>query len=75
MELLSVLYGVVPELAGAGKHEQAFAMFYTATIGGGALSPVVFVRLGDVIGVSGALMPLAAILLFTLPLSWRVQKE
>jgi MFS family permease len=71
----SVLYGVVPELAKAGKREQAFALFYTCTIGGGALSPVLFGRLGDVAGVSAALISLAAILLFTLPLSWRVQKE
>ncbi|MBV7537055.1 MFS transporter [Duganella sp. sic0402] len=70
----SVLYGVVPELAPAGKHEQAFAWFYTGTIGAGALSPVLFGRLGDVMGVSVALCALAALLLLTLPLSWRVQK-
>jgi FSR family fosmidomycin resistance protein-like MFS transporter len=70
----SVLYGVVPELAGAGQREQAFARFYTCTIGGGALAPVLFGRLGDVAGVPAALISLAAILLFTLPLSWRVQK-
>ncbi|SDF97493.1 MULTISPECIES: MFS transporter [unclassified Duganella] len=70
----SVLYGVVPELAAAGKHEQAFAWFYTGTIGAGALSPVLFGRLGDAMGVSVALCALAALLLLTLPLSWRVQK-
>jgi FSR family fosmidomycin resistance protein-like MFS transporter len=70
----SVLYGVVPELAGAGKREHAFALFYTGTIGGGALSPVLFGRLGDVAGVPAAVITLAAILLFTLPLSWQVQK-
>lgn len=70
----SVLYGAVPELAAPGKREQAFALFYTGTIGAGALSPVLFGRLGDVMGVPIALMSLAAILLLTLPLSWRVQK-
>ncbi len=70
----SVLYGVVPELAPPGKHEQAFAWFYTFTIGAGALSPVLFGRLGDAMGVSVALCTLAAILLCTLPLAWRVQK-
>jgi MFS family permease len=70
----SVLYGVVPELAAAGRHEQAFAWFYTGTIGAGALSPVLFGRLGDVLGVPVALCALAALLLLTLPLSWRVQK-
>ncbi|RQR52259.1 MFS transporter [Burkholderia sp. Bp9125] len=70
----SVLYGVVPELAGPGRRDQAFALFYTGTIGGGALAPVVFGRLGDVAGVPVALIALAAILLLTLPLSWYVQK-
>ncbi|AMP05005.1 major Facilitator Superfamily protein [Collimonas pratensis] len=70
----SVLYGVVPELASPGKREQTFALFYTGTIGGGALSPVLFGRLGDVAGVPIAVITLAAILLFTLPLSWQVQK-
>ncbi|KWK81600.1 MFS transporter [Burkholderia ubonensis] len=70
----SVLYGVVPELAGAGRRDQAFALFYTGTIGGGALAPVVFGRLGDVAGVPAALAALAALLLLTLPLSWYVQK-
>jgi MFS family permease len=71
----SVLYGAVPELAAPGKREQAFALFYTGTIGAGALSPVLFGRIGDVMGVPVALLLLAAILLLTLPLSWRVQKS
>jgi len=70
----SVLYGAVPELAAPGKREQAFAMFYTGTIGAGALAPVIFGRVGDAMGVPVALISLAIILLFTLPLSWRVQK-
>ncbi len=70
----SVLYGVVPELTSPGKREQAFALFYTGTIGGGALAPILFGRLGDFAGVPVALVSLAAILLFTLPLSWRVQQ-
>jgi MFS family permease len=70
----SVLYGVVPELAAPGRREHAFALFYTGTIGAGALSPVLFGRLSDVMGMPVALESLAVILLFTLPLSWRVQK-
>ena len=70
----SVLYGVVPELAAPGKHEQAFALFYTGTIGAGALSPVLLGALGDSVGVPFALIALATLLLFTLPLSWQVQK-
>ncbi|NVZ28527.1 MFS transporter [Pseudomonas gingeri] len=70
----SVLYGVVPEVSGPGRREQAFALFYTGTIGGGALAPVLFGRLGDASGVAVAVITLAAILLLTLPLSWAVQR-
>jgi FSR family fosmidomycin resistance protein-like MFS transporter len=70
----SVLYGAVPDLAGAGKREQAFALFYTGTIGGGALAPVVFGAVGDVLGVPVAVMVLAGMLGVTLPLAWLVQR-
>ncbi|ERH56486.1 MFS transporter, partial [Pseudomonas simiae] len=59
----SVLYGAVPDLAGAEKREQAFAVFYTGTIGGGALAPVVFGGVGDALGVPVAVMVLAGVLL------------
>ena len=71
----SVLYGAVPDLAGAGKRDQAFAVFYTGTIGGGALAPVLFGGLGDATEVPVAVMLLAGTLLLTLPLSWVVQRE
>jgi MFS family permease len=71
----SVLYGAVPDLSGSGRREQAFALFYTGTIGGGALAPVLFGRLGDAAGIPAALITLAATLLLTLPLSWAVQKS
>ncbi|MCF5321894.1 MFS transporter, partial [Pseudomonas simiae] len=61
----SVLYGAVPDLAGAEKREQAFAVFYTGTIGGGALAPVVFGGVGDALGVPVAVMVLAGVLLVT----------
>lgn len=70
----SVLYGAVPELAAPGRREQAFALFYTGTIGAGALSPVLFGRVGDLMGVPVALLSLAALLLLTLPLSWLVER-
>ena len=70
----SVLYGAVPDLAGAGKREQAFAVFYTGTIGGGALAPVVFGGVGDALGVPVAMMVLAGGLMVTLPLAWVVQR-
>jgi len=71
----SVLYGAVPDLAGEGRVDHAFALFYTGTIGGGALAPVLFGSLGDVTGIPVAVVGLAALLLLTLPLSWWVQKS
>ena len=71
----SVLYGAVPELAAPGRREHAFALFYTGVIGGGALAPILFGRLGDAAGVTTALMVLAVSLLCTLPLSWCVQRH
>ncbi|MGY2681503.1 MFS transporter [Pseudomonas tolaasii] len=70
----SVLYGAVPDLAGAGKREQAFAVFYTGTIGGGALAPVLFGGVGDALGVPVAATVLAGLLCLTLPLAWVVQR-
>ncbi len=71
----SVLYGAVPELAGAARRDHAFALFYTGTIGAGAISPVLFGRLGDLSGIPMALEILAVFLLLTLPLSWQVQRQ
>jgi MFS transporter, FSR family, fosmidomycin resistance protein len=65
----SVLYGTVPELAEPGRTEQAFALFYTGTIGSGALAPVLYGILGDAAGVSSATLATAATALATIPLA------
>ena len=70
----SVLYGAVPDLAGTRKREQAFAVFYTGTIGGGALAPVVFGGVGDALSIPVAVMVLAGVLMMTLPLAWVVRR-
>ncbi|MES2296600.1 MAG: MFS transporter [Pseudomonadota bacterium] len=70
----SVLYGSVPELAEPGQREHAFALFYTATIGGGALAPLVLGAIGDHLGVGATVLLTAALALLTLPLSWLVQR-
>ena len=71
----SVLYGAVPDLASAGQRERAFALFYTGTIGGGALAPVLMGGVGDALGVPVAVMVLAGMLLVTLPLVWEVRRR
>ena len=49
----TVLYGTVPESSHPDRTERAFALFYTGTIGAGAIAPVIYDFLGDRIGVQG----------------------
>ena len=46
----SVLYGTVPELTPPHQTERDFALFYTGTIGSGAIAPVLYGLLGDALG-------------------------
>ena len=65
----SVLYGSVPDLVTPDKRTRAFGIFYTGTIGAGAVSPALYGLIGDAFGVSTALVVVAAIVLVTLPLT------
>ena len=65
----SVLYGSVPDLVAPERRARAFSIFYTGTIGAGALAPAIYGVVGDVLGVSTTLLVVAAIVLLTLPLS------
>jgi len=71
----SVLYGCVPDLVPPVRRDHAFAIFYTGTIGAGALSPWVFGWLGDHITVPSALRCLAVFVGLTVPLVWIVNQE
>ena len=64
-----MLYGSVPELAPAHRTEQAFVVFYTGTIGSGALAPVLFGFMGDGLGIGWATVATAGTALATLPLA------
>jgi MFS family permease len=66
----SVLYGTVPELVTPARRERAFGLFYTGTIGGGAIAPVLYGLVGDAIGPAHAIMVVALVCLATLPLAW-----
>ena len=66
----SVLYGTVPELVPAHRHQQAFGVFYTGTIGGGAIAPLLYGLAGDAFGPTRAVFVVAAVCLLTLPLAW-----
>jgi MFS family permease len=63
----SVLYGTVPELAPSGRAERAFAVFYTGTIGSGAIAPVLFGILGDATSVAWATVGTATTAMITIP--------
>ena len=65
----SVLYGSVPELVPPRWRTRALSIFYTGVIGSGAIAPILFGRVGDVLGVWQALALVAAFALLTLPLS------
>lgn len=65
----SVLYGSVPDLVPAEWRTRALSIFYTGTIGSGALSPIVFGRAGDALGLAPTLILVAAVALVTLPLA------
>jgi MFS transporter, FSR family, fosmidomycin resistance protein len=65
----SVLYGSVPDLVEPQWRTRALSIFYTGTIGSGAIAPVVFGRLGDLLGVWSALMLVAGFVLLTLPIA------
>jgi len=65
----SVLYGSVPAFVTPERRAHAFSVFYTGTIGSGALAPALYGVIGDVLGVSNALLVVAGVVLLTLPLS------
>jgi MFS family permease len=64
----SVLYGSVPRLVTAEKRTRAFSIFYTGTIGAGAVAPILYGVIGDIAGVTLALVVVACVVLATLPL-------
>ncbi|MGH6684346.1 MAG: MFS transporter [Pseudolabrys sp.] len=65
----SVLYGSVPDLVAPARRQRAFGIFYTGTIGAGAISPAIYGLLGDAVGVTPALMVVAGMVLLTLPIT------
>ena len=65
----SVLYGSVPDLAPAEKRQRAFGIFYTGTIGSGAVAPALYGLIGDQLGVGATIALIAAVVLLTVPLA------
>jgi len=69
----SVLYGTVPELVAPEKRQRAFSIFYTGGIGAGALAPVLYGLVSDLIDVPVMMLLIAAVVLVTLPLTWALR--
>jgi MFS family permease len=65
----SVLYGSVPELVEPAKRTRMFGIFYTGTIGAGAVSPALYGLVGDATSSQTALIVVACVCLLTLPLA------
>ncbi|HET9903441.1 MAG TPA: MFS transporter [Xanthobacteraceae bacterium] len=64
----SLTYGSVPQFILSGERNRAFGIFYTGTLGAGALSPTLTGALGDLVGMNEAVLAVAAITLATVPL-------
>jgi FSR family fosmidomycin resistance protein-like MFS transporter len=65
----SVLYGSVPSLVVPQWRTRALSIFYTGTIGSGAIAPALYGVVGDAFGVWKALTLVAIMVLLTLPLA------
>jgi FSR family fosmidomycin resistance protein-like MFS transporter len=65
----SVLYGTVAELVPAERRARAFGIFYTCTIGAGAISPSIYGLLSDIAGVPSTLVVVGLVVLAVLPLT------
>jgi MFS family permease len=71
----SVLYGSVPELVSEERRQQAFAIFYTLTIGSGAISPSIYGVVSDIVGIQTAVIIVALVVLLTIPLTVPLRKK
>jgi FSR family fosmidomycin resistance protein-like MFS transporter len=69
----SIIYGTVPELVAPERRQRAFSIFYTGGIGAGALAPVLYGLISDLIDVPVMMMLIAAVVLATLPLTWALR--
>lgn len=69
----SVLYGTIPEFVSPERRTKAFAVFYTGGSVAGATGPLLFGLLGDVIGLTTALVAVACVALTTVPMVWALR--
>lgn len=69
----TVTYGSVPDLVTPQRRTRAFSIFYTVTLGALAAAPPASGFVGDLIGISGAVMVVAALTVATVPLAFLIR--
>jgi MFS transporter, FSR family, fosmidomycin resistance protein len=66
----SVTYGSVPDFVTPEGRTRAFSLFYTGTLGSGAVAPTLSGLAGDLLGIPAAVGIIAAVTLLSLPLAF-----
>jgi MFS transporter, FSR family, fosmidomycin resistance protein len=69
----TVTYGSVPDLVTPQQRTRAFSVFYTVTLGALAAAPPASGFVGDLIGIPGAVMVVAALTVATVPLAFLIR--
>jgi MFS transporter, FSR family, fosmidomycin resistance protein len=65
-----VIYGSVPAYAPPDRRTHALSVFYTVALGSAALAPPLSGLLGDLVGISTAVVTIAVLTLATIPLAF-----
>jgi MFS transporter, FSR family, fosmidomycin resistance protein len=70
----TVIYGSVPDYAAPDRRTHALSVFYTLAIGAAAVSPPLSGLLGDLIGISNAVIVVAVLTVATVPLAFALRR-
>jgi predicted MFS family arabinose efflux permease len=65
----SLTYGSVPQFVSPANRDRAFGIFYTGTIGSGALAPTLSGLIGDKAGLETSVAVVACLTLVTIPIA------
>jgi MFS family permease len=70
----TAIYGSVPNYAKPERRTHALSVFYTVTIGSAALSPPLSGLVGDLIGISSAIIVVSLLTLANIPLAFALKR-
>lgn len=71
----SLTYGSVPHFITPAQRNRAFGIFYTGTLGSGALAPTLSGVVGDLVGLGNAVTLAAVVALVTLPMTFLLARN